>query len=489
MDMNDEMDELFRKAGEDYPLNLGRPDWDAVAGKLHTDTGGLGPGFGSYTAAPRKRRRYLWLLLLLLPAGIYGIMESDSRKAAVGDVPATVRGLKAGDSRAAGSRQQAGNANSNTFSDSNRIADITPASARGSATAFTGESRSTVKGKPADSGRGTTVDRTASHSSEDGGTKTPAGSTNNGNTNAVATNKNQPGRTGTTIAGYGKEAETTVIANGMATEEKNTDSAATTGSVAPGTEDNGSPLADIVMANEANNPVAGSRKKAMSPSVNKTEDKNDSLKDTKNKKPVIHPSVKQQRGFYAGVTAAPDFSTVKFQTMKSTGYGFGVVAGYRIDRHFSVETGLSWDRKKYYSKGEYFDKSKTKIPSNVDVTYIDGYCDMFEIPLTVRYDLTAGKRGHWFAAAGFSSYLMKNENYLYGAQTNNVPWSRYVDYKNSGNNFFSIIQFSAGYELNWTARNRIRIEPYFKAPLSGVGIGSLPLSSVGMTFGFIHSFR
>ena len=47
MDMNNEMDELFRKAGEHYPLNTGKPDWDAVAGKADVRRGRPRPGTGT----------------------------------------------------------------------------------------------------------------------------------------------------------------------------------------------------------------------------------------------------------------------------------------------------------------------------------------------------------------------------------------------------------------------------------------------------------
>ncbi|RYY91658.1 MAG: hypothetical protein EOO11_22405, partial [Chitinophagaceae bacterium] len=49
------MDELWRKAGNEFPLHTGGADWDKVAAKL-----GIAP------EPKRKDRRYLWLLLLLL---------------------------------------------------------------------------------------------------------------------------------------------------------------------------------------------------------------------------------------------------------------------------------------------------------------------------------------------------------------------------------------------------------------------------------------
>ncbi|RYY96815.1 MAG: hypothetical protein EOO11_12500, partial [Chitinophagaceae bacterium] len=59
--VNDDMDEVFRRAGSDFPLNTGGADWSKVARALELP--------GEEPAPPRRRRdrRYLWLLLLLLP--------------------------------------------------------------------------------------------------------------------------------------------------------------------------------------------------------------------------------------------------------------------------------------------------------------------------------------------------------------------------------------------------------------------------------------
>jgi len=38
--LDDEMDDLFRKAGEQYPLKTSDSDWDAVLGRLQPAAGG-----------------------------------------------------------------------------------------------------------------------------------------------------------------------------------------------------------------------------------------------------------------------------------------------------------------------------------------------------------------------------------------------------------------------------------------------------------------
>lgn len=59
--VNDDMDELFRRAAKDYPLNTGGADWEKLQKALDE------PPVGEKSASGRKDRRHLLWLLLLLP--------------------------------------------------------------------------------------------------------------------------------------------------------------------------------------------------------------------------------------------------------------------------------------------------------------------------------------------------------------------------------------------------------------------------------------
>ena len=61
--MNHDMDELFRKAGEDYPLDTSGADWEKIAKELHPAV----PEHSSSRGSGKKR--FLWLLLLI-PFGL-----------------------------------------------------------------------------------------------------------------------------------------------------------------------------------------------------------------------------------------------------------------------------------------------------------------------------------------------------------------------------------------------------------------------------------
>lgn len=214
--------------------------------------------------------------------------------------------------------------------------------------------------------------------------------------------------------------------------------------------------------------------------------------NTANNTPVIvKKQVKQQqtKGFYYGILASPDISTVKGQRVANVGYGLGVIVGYRLSERLAIETGVLWDRKYYYSKGDYFSTKKLPVQSYVHITDVDGWCNMYELPLNVRYFFANGKKSSWYVNAGVSSYLMKKESYDYRYTRYGQPGAMSWDYDNATKNWFNIIHAGIGWERRAGVLGTLRVEPYLKASVGGVGIGSLPLTSFGLNVGITRSVK
>jgi len=191
---------------------------------------------------------------------------------------------------------------------------------------------------------------------------------------------------------------------------------------------------------------------------------------------------KKQSFFYAGLIVAPDLSTIKFQSVKGVGTTFGILLGYQFNRKWAVETGAYLDRKKYYSDAEYFNKKNAPQLNGYDLVNLDGVCNMVEIPVNLRYNLSSGEKTKWFATAGLSTYLMSRETYTFVIDPNN-PWSKTWAYPSHSKNWFSILNLSIGYEQKLGKIGNLRLEPYLRVPLSGVGTGSLPIMSAGLNIG------
>lgn len=222
---------------------------------------------------------------------------------------------------------------------------------------------------------------------------------------------------------------------------------------------------------------------------NRTVAKNaDSSALAKSKKKTVSPHAKQQF-LYAGLLGGVDASTVKLQSIKGAGYSLGLLAGYRFSKRWSAEAGILWDEKKYYTDGKYFNTSKIDIPTGLQLQDLNGTCNMFDISVDAKYDLAIKRSGHFFVTGGFSSYLMKKEAYNYSAIYYGQWLTDYKSYSNATRDWFSIAQFSVGYEKQLGKKYNLRIEPYLKMPLQGVGIGSLPITSMGLNIGLTRSFH
>jgi hypothetical protein len=200
--------------------------------------------------------------------------------------------------------------------------------------------------------------------------------------------------------------------------------------------------------------------------------------------PAAKKQNKKSSHGYIGVLGAPDFSTVHFQSMKGVGTTFGVLLGYSFNKRWAVETGLSLDRKRYYTAGEYFSTEKVTMPTGyTKLLNVDGTCNMWEIPVNVRYNFTTSPRMKWFATAGLSTYLMTSENYEYQVRNNWNTVDSYWDIHKPSRYWFSIVNLSAGFEQRIGKIGNLRLEPYVRIPLSGIGTGNLPILSAGLNIG------
>jgi len=194
-------------------------------------------------------------------------------------------------------------------------------------------------------------------------------------------------------------------------------------------------------------------------------------------------------GFYAGALVGPDLTFVEFQKTSNVGITFGLTVGYQFSKRWSIETGLLLDKKNYYTKGEYFDK--TNIPNlyNAELVSVNGSCNMLEMPLNVRYKFPSNNTHQNFTASlGTSTYFMTREDYDYTAVSNGWDVNGSLTNYPSSTHLFAVINFGAGYERNISNTLSMRIEPYFKVPVKGIGTGDLYMSSTGINIGVTKYF-
>jgi hypothetical protein len=192
---------------------------------------------------------------------------------------------------------------------------------------------------------------------------------------------------------------------------------------------------------------------------------------------------------YWGIVFGPGFNRVKNQKLLKPGFDIGIMAGMSLLKGKAfVEAGLLYTEKYYFSDGKYFnmDKAGGSMPQGMDIMSLEGSSRLFELPVKFKYSVFQKNKSGVFLSTGISSYLMTREENDYLAMMNGTEQSMSGSYNN--NRRYIAVMANIGAEFNYkTGKNtRLRIEPYLQIPLKGIGIGSMPVMTTGLHFGFMR---
>jgi len=467
---SNDIDDLFKRASERYPLRTDSADWDRVAADLERDPSLILPPLNTGDDG-RRRRRFFWLFLLLPLAGIgYYTWHAGHSKT----------------KNIAGQTQAPVTATSHTTHENNTADGTGPSGNTPSPGAQDRQDKGAAAAK-----EGIVKEETGKTQKETnkvyhlGGPDQPAEAAAGANKGAgrtiihgqsvIRTGRTGHGRQGAESRPGTQTGESTGSAAGNMTAES-TGSTAVNTTVQAGQNKTAPLTLTAISAQRALIPFAYAVNISVKGKDNQasgtTPKKDNSVKK------------KKQSFFYAGLSAAPDLSTIKMQSVKGVGTTFGVLLGYQFNSRWAVETGIYDDRKKYYTEGDYFDKSKIGNLRYADLLNVDGICNMWEIPVNVRYNLSTGEKMKWFATAGLSTYLMTHENYDYQYTWNGGPvMTKSWQGANTSKYPFSVLNVSVGYEQRLGKIGNLRLEPYIRVPLGGIGTGNLPIMSAGLNIG------
>jgi hypothetical protein len=437
---HDNMDDLFREAAENLqPETDAAYDWNRIEQALHesSDDG------AAFIPEKKKKRRFIFWYLLFIPLGWLGHYEWTQN---FGNAPAPQHSIKPGvqDKAMEGKKPEI------AHSKAQNIAVSVATNTKQIGNTYTTQQKQLTEvsnnnnvgsfANMLSAANGSEV--YVASENEIGLTATPKVPVNNENAEKIALNTmlNTP-------------ASTLSEEKSIASFER-TDSVAITPAIKKNTNSIEPPTA----------PLAKAAKKTIS--VNK-----------------------KQSGFYVGVLFAPDLSFIKMQRTSTVGTSYGIIVGYQINNKWSVETGYLFDKKNYYTKGAYFDKSNVPYLMNKDIVSVDGKCEMTEVPITVRYTVGENKKGRWLANMGTSAYFMKEEYYGYILNINGQNQFRDRTYYPSSNKLFAVLNIGGGYERKIGSSFNVRAEPYLKIALGGIGTGNLPMSGTGINISITKSFR
>ncbi|MDP4215491.1 MAG: hypothetical protein Q8927_04770 [Bacteroidota bacterium] len=434
------IDDLFRQASDKYPLRTDSSDWAKLSDALEKEPSLIQPSLSG--KEDRRRRRLFWLFLLLLPMAGAGYLfwQSGTQRPAQRPAPTVTQ------TRAQNPAQTPAQASTQRPSRT--------------ASGITVPSRSVALMAPKGFTRGSDNQSTTTRGSATGRETTRGSATRQATTRGAATRGLASGD----------------LAPDGTTSRGSTPGLTTSGTPGATVEPSADPLLAFLDVQRART----SDGVLLQVDVHRT---NQTAPIDKGKTAKVTKLQPNHHSFYAGLLVAPDLSTIRFQTVKSVGTTYGVLLGYTFNAKWSLETGVYIDRKKYFTEGQYFNKEKVPPLRYVDLQKVDGICNMVELPLSLRYNLGTGNKVKWFTTAGLSTYLMSSEWYNYQYLSNGNPMTKAASYRNPSQNWFSIVNLSVGYEQKLGSIGNLRLEPYLRVPLSGIGTGSLPIMSAGLNIG------
>ena len=191
----------------------------------------------------------------------------------------------------------------------------------------------------------------------------------------------------------------------------------------------------------------------------------------------------QKNGLAFSLVTGIDRSSIQGTADSRFGYNLGAQVTYNLSKRWSVSTGFIFTKKFYSAEGKDFHPPKHYWTNYVKLNSLEGSCKMWDIPLNVRYNITTKPSNTWFVSSGLSSYIMREQSYTYDYIYNNTPTKRDWTTTSQKNEWFKILNVSAGYERALSKSWSIQAEPFIKVPLSGVGFGDMDISSYGILVG------
>ena len=225
---------------------------------------------------------------------------------------------------------------------------------------------------------------------------------------------------------------------------------------------------------------------------------NDDLLNQMNRANLKTPnkSLHINRSLNFGLAFGPDYTNAGGIENNQIGNNIGLTVGYYLTSKLSVNSGIIYSNRFYWSPGhgsnqylyvsgpsQYANAATFAAPPPVE--YVNGSSNMWELPLTLRYDFARNHKTKFFANAGLSSYFIMKQTNIYYFQNG----QRAAAWKTSNNEqinyWFGMADISLGVETAVGKGFSFQMEPYFKIPLKTMGVENLKLQS----YGFLISLR
>lgn len=194
-----------------------------------------------------------------------------------------------------------------------------------------------------------------------------------------------------------------------------------------------------------------------------------------------------RKGLIVGLYFSPDISTIANNQVEKVGTNYAVQIEYRFSKRWTLQTGVIRSYKVYEAYGSQYE---IPLKWNVGATpkSVDAVCDMLDLPLNIRYDMTQKQDQRFFVSTGLTSYVMLKEAYYYTYDVK--PRGAHDSWiGTSGPFLLSNLNFSVGYEARITNRLTWQAEPFARVPISSIGWSKVNLFTLGTFVSLKYRFK
>ncbi|MEO6188375.1 MAG: outer membrane beta-barrel protein, partial [Ginsengibacter sp.] len=384
-DIENDMDDLFRRAAEEYPLNAGQGDWESVEKRISVTSTPVAIA----RPAKKKNNKIFLLLLSVVFFSLAGLLISQQGS----ENNAIVK-----------SRDQPGH---QSLQNSNPV----------------------VNSKPIDNMATARLERKEKSVAGNEMTTPPARKFLN------KVNERSDGDVHADIK------RNVVAKKNAALSAVNVDGHLETNM----TVDLKNEFSNLQSSKEYSSIVNDSLQSAEKIDKKKKDSKDDNSLKNENSKAASKKKETRRIGFYAGPTAGIDFSKVKSTSFKEPGFGLGILVGYKM-KSFFLETGASLENKYYLSQGSSFNDADANMPTGMVIENLESRSKILEIPLKAGYYFYKKKKTKLFITGGTSLYIMTNEKNNYNVTMNGSPQKMTGLYEKNNLKIPAVASISAGWE-------------------------------------------
>jgi len=178
--------------------------------------------------------------------------------------------------------------------------------------------------------------------------------------------------------------------------------------------------------------------------------------------------------------ASPDINSVKGFSQNKVGTNAGLLLTVGVARKWSVTTGAIYADKPYLTD---FANYATTYKFGTNPQSVSASCIVLDIPINVGYQVYNKGVNKFSLGTGLSSYFMLRENYTFNYAGGYPGGPTTYNVRNRNQHIMGVLNLNATYQREISSKFGVAVQPYYKVPLTGIGVGQVNLKSAGVAVG------